>query len=101
MLIDPSDESDFTSFRELCEEWDRDLPTDWRVSHSEVSFGPVKGLKRTTVQMDSHRCVNYCLRVPGGIVSIAVHSASESDGGDWDESPIESFLHTLHLRNSN
>lgn len=100
VLMDPSDESDFTSFRELCEEWDRDLPADWRVSHSEVIFGPVKGLKRTTVQRGTHRCVNYCLHVPGGIVSVAVHSVSETDGCDWDESPVEAFLHTLHLRDS-
>jgi hypothetical protein len=100
VLIDPSDESDFTSFRELCDEWDCELPADWQVSHSEVIFGPVNGLKRVTVQMAVHRCVNYCLRVPGGIVSVAVHSTSETDGCDLDESPVESFLHTLHLRDS-
>lgn len=63
---------------------------------SDVSFGQCRGKKY------SHRMtapapwkqVDYLLRVPGGFVLIQLGAQA---GADFDESPVESKLHTLRL----
>lgn len=63
---------------------------------SEVSFeqcGGRKYLSRMTSPAPWKQ-VDYVLRVPGGFVSIGLGTIT---GADFDESPLESKLHTLRL----
>jgi hypothetical protein len=66
---------------------------------SEVSFEPCHG-KKYSYHMTGRACwkaVDYLLRVPGGFVSINLGTLT---GADFDESSLESKLHTLQLSQS-
>lgn len=68
----------------------------WTSEVSDVSFGPCSGKKylhRMTAPATLKQ-VDYVLRVPGGFVSIGLGTLK---GADFDESPLESKLHTLRL----
>lgn len=63
---------------------------------SEVLFGPCSGKKylHRMIAPAPWKQVDYVLHVPGGFVSIGLRTLT---GAEFDETPLESKLHTLRL----
>jgi hypothetical protein len=92
------DESTFNLLQLQFKQAVKNLPADAQASTevSDVSFGPCRGKKylyRTTAPA-AWKQGNYVLSVPGGYVTIIVGTIT---GADFDETPLESKLHTLRL----
>jgi hypothetical protein len=68
-----------------------------RVDEHDVQFGEVKGKKYLRLQTApvSSRQLDYVLAVPGGFANIML---CRTDGGEFDEIPFETQLHTLRIR---
>jgi hypothetical protein len=66
------------------------------MSVADVRFGQVSGIKRITkVASPAFKRLEYALDVPGGYLMAVLARRA----GDFDESEIERYLHTLRVLN--
>jgi hypothetical protein len=66
------------------------------MSVADVRFGPVSGIKGISrMASPKFKRVNYALDVPGGHLVVVL----DSSRGDFDESEVERYFHTLRVLN--